>query len=653
MFGSFFIGFVGGVFCTAAGLVVLVFQILLIARWVLSFLRRRHVLQYATWLKRLEYEDELASAIPSPSRCLEEVVPPSQTAEGVNRPPYEVRGFVWIQQQLPVDEKVVEKEKKQKGVSYDEEEDDGFTVVDNESRANAIFARIERSKSVPVEFYSSEKLKMRKKKEEEENKKSADDDDLDAMMKSMDDDHPVNFKSLVPPKTVAVTLNAFKFRIMFSRSLCVLRNNMLFVCTVEDTVNNEEEDEDEEPKWSARILLDDCAVSVLHVRKGKCSRRNIIRVTHPTRPLLGDCTHFYLWCLNGIEVERWYEALYRATHWAACMAAGNDMLEHQFTYFSSVVPIFKNMSESGDPQTGVLAALNALISRVWYGYHDNPTLKKFFVDTLDKVLAGVGRPAAISQLNVGDFSIGPHMPIVHGAKVHTLTETGETAVDCDFTYAGGLRFVIEVVIVVKLPFGDRRLKVHIDVDVAVTSCKGIARIILLPPPASRLWLSFVGQPDLDLRFDTRLHGYTNISVQSLAPSVASYVVDRVKAEIFSMFVYPQSECFALPFLASRKNAFRAAVASAMAEYRQKQYHERMGEISQIESDKKELEEKIEKEAKKAGKIKQNPEQHHIMKQANRSFSELDMDGMTFFNERLKKQAVLKKEKEKMDKKQKR
>ena len=336
----------------------------------------------------------------------------------------------------------------------------------------------------------------------------------------------------------AVTRTTNKRATLAKQLFVVIRGNLLFVFKKEDS---------SEPIDSCNI--EGCEVEFVHVNKGNMDKRNLIRVSHPSRSLIDGSKEFFIWVVSAADIERWYEALYFGSHGTVCA----NRLGPQIELFSGLM---KECAEVGNT-SAALAAVNAFAHRVWYTYHKHPMFKRIFSRLADEKLASVRVPHFVRRLYVTDFDVGPVLPIVTAAKLHSMSDNGEVSVDCQFRYAGGFHMVIRCVLMFNLFFISRHLlQIPLSIDIVCASAKGHARIKFAAPPSPRLWFQFIGEPELNLRIDAHLVALPQFSMLRVLPVLSEVIHEKVRDELYDSFVYPEQICIALPLLSSARKPIK-------------------------------------------------------------------------------------------------
>ena len=333
----------------------------------------------------------------------------------------------------------------------------------------------------------------------------------------------------MPDEVAKVTSRKQKERTMDQRCHLVLKLNSLYVFErANDSV------------CKGAFLLDDCEVTVLHVKRSRCNKRNILCVSHPFRTLLNGSKEVYLWFLTSVEVEKWYEALMFGTHILDSARA----VQTQRNMFQSVVARCREIGQRND----ALAALNAFIHRAWYSYYENPDVLKFLSDKIDVKLAQMKKPSVVSVMRMTRFSIGPNVPYLLSLKLTELGPLGELTMDSEISYAGGLSVEIECIVTIQIPITHKQITVPLAVSARLGNFVGAARIKILPPPATRVWLGLHQEPKYDMTFDTTLKTHTSVSIMSVIPSIGTMVEQLIRKEITEMYVLPNMDSVPLPKL---------------------------------------------------------------------------------------------------------
>eukprot|EP01105_Mastigella_eilhardi_P001679 TRINITY_DN119_c1_g1_i1.p1 TRINITY_DN119_c1_g1~~TRINITY_DN119_c1_g1_i1.p1 ORF type:complete len:664 (+),score=160.72 TRINITY_DN119_c1_g1_i1:22-1992(+) len=315
---------------------------------------------------------------------------------------------------------------------------------------------------------------------------------------------------------------------------CVLKSNMLFQFS-----------SDKSTVCGGVCKLDGCTVTVTRTRHARFHRDNALHLECTSRELLPSSHHCWLSCESGRDLERWFIACTRAAR-LNTGAGEEDLLAvaKQTTHFSQLAAFIGHppgVESASSPAAQWLGAVNAVLHRLYYASHDDPTLVAFLTQRMNKKLSRLKVPSFVGGLRVKQLRLGPSLPLCQACNVVSLSPTGELVVDCEFIYTGG--FVMSIEMNIEIGILHRRLPVA--VTVSLNCLAGRARVIWLAPPALRMWVGFHEEPVLEFSVNTQVFSQFSFDVSSV-PRLAGVIVSKLKAEIVENMVLPNMDDFPIP-----------------------------------------------------------------------------------------------------------
>jgi hypothetical protein len=182
------------------------------------------------------------------------------------------------------------------------------------------------------------------------------------------------------------------------------------------------------------MCLDGATVSVVRLKPAKFHRRNYIRIAHASRELMAGSREVYVWCERGYDLEKWLVGLSRGARISQDAEARE--VQRQLDAFSRIAPACMAIKEKGGQDA--LAALNAVVHRIWWCSHRSEVLLAMARAKLDKKLARLKKPSVVTELHTGSITVGPNLPIATAAQLVAITAGGAVTVDAEVEYAGGL-----------------------------------------------------------------------------------------------------------------------------------------------------------------------------------------------------------------------
>jgi len=263
-------------------------------------------------------------------------------------------------------------------------------------------------------------------------------------------------------------------------------------------------------------------------------------------------------------------------------------------------------------EDGVLG-LNLFLARWSFDAMRNPAFKNKFHQLILKKLGALRRPDFITELNVSGLELGSNFPEIKSVRSASFsTDLILPELLLDVSYSGGLEFKVEATVDLregavwesvdrafngwqgvsksdeddeddfdspedaegvqrrqpnsdKTPSSRRSFatrgakfatrmvesipKIQLGLSVKIVSLEGTLSVWVAPPPASRLWMSFVGSPKLELEanpiFGNRLMNYS-----AYLGRVSSWLEGKIKTSFLNNLVFPMCADLRFPGLLS-------------------------------------------------------------------------------------------------------
>ena len=231
---------------------------------------------------------------------------------------------------------------------------------------------------------------------------------------------------------------------------------------------------------------------------------------------------FYLFSTLSSEKEDFYHALLytRSKPPIPEPLDANDAIKLQSILHST----------SLTPET---KALNGLLSRIFLALYHTDRAKNFVQSKVEKKISRVQKPAFIASLAVQSIDLGDSAPVLSNPRLKSFDISGDMTIACDIRYTGGVKLTISAV--AKLDLGPR-FKTRTADLVLATSLQRLSGHMLFrikPPPSNRIWFTFDGMPEMDIKVEPvvsqRRISYTFI---------LSAIEQRIRAVVAETLVRP-------------------------------------------------------------------------------------------------------------------
>ncbi|KAJ3265908.1 hypothetical protein HDU77_003380 [Chytriomyces hyalinus] len=268
--------------------------------------------------------------------------------------------------------------------------------------------------------------------------------------------------------------------------------------------------------------------------------------------------HTYIYCQSGSEKEDWFFLLRRATtlQYSECTTQ-NNAPQAQQQYRNSMQKLSNSLgidSSSSEPQDPATAWINALLGRMFVGFHANPLIKRYLIDKLSRQRHTHSPPspneqesttstAFLSDIEITDLEIGDSLPIISNPRLVEFSLDGDMVLDLDFVYTGGLRVEAATLASISVTalgaFLTKPFEIPITLAVRINRIKATLRLRMKPfHETSRLWVGL--HPGLDLSVQVE-PGVLN---QLLTLQMINSVVEaRIKRALEEFIVLPQMDDF--------------------------------------------------------------------------------------------------------------
>ncbi|KAI8845867.1 hypothetical protein BJ741DRAFT_586001 [Chytriomyces cf. hyalinus JEL632] len=266
----------------------------------------------------------------------------------------------------------------------------------------------------------------------------------------------------------------------------------------------------------------------------------------------------YIYCQSGSEKEDWFFLLRRATtlQYSECITQ-NNAPQAQQQYRNSMQKLSDSLGidpSSSEPQDPATAWINALLGRMFVGFHANPLIKRYLIDKLSRQRhthapaspneqESTKSTAFLSDIEITDLEIGDSLPIISNPRLVEFSLDGDMVLDLDFVYTGGLRVEAATLASISVTalgaFLTKPFEIPITLAVRINRIKATLRLRMKPfHETSRLWVGL--HPGLDLSVQVE-PGVLN---QLLTLQMINSVVEaRIKRALEEFIVLPQMDDF--------------------------------------------------------------------------------------------------------------
>ncbi|KAJ3234126.1 hypothetical protein HDU78_006019 [Chytriomyces hyalinus] len=268
--------------------------------------------------------------------------------------------------------------------------------------------------------------------------------------------------------------------------------------------------------------------------------------------------HTYIYCQSGSEKEDWFFLLRRAStlQYSECTTQ-NNAPQAQQQYRNSMQKLSNSLgidSSSSEPQDPATAWINALLGRMFVGFHANPLIKRYLIDKFSRQRhthapsspneqESTTSTAFLSDIEITDLEIGDSLPIISNPRLVEFSLDGDMVLDLDFVYTGGLRVEAATLASISVTalgaFLTKPFEIPITLAVRINRIKATLRLRMKPfHETSRLWVGL--HPGLDLSVQVE-PGVLN---QLLTLQMINSVVEaRIKRALEEFIVLPQMDDF--------------------------------------------------------------------------------------------------------------
>ncbi|KAJ3234264.1 hypothetical protein HDU81_001549 [Chytriomyces hyalinus] len=266
----------------------------------------------------------------------------------------------------------------------------------------------------------------------------------------------------------------------------------------------------------------------------------------------------YIYCQSGSEKEDWFFLLRRATtlQYSESLMQ-NNAPQAQQQYRNSMQKLSKSLGmdpSSSEPQDPATAWINALLGRMFVGFHANPLIKRYLIDKLSRKRythapsspneqESTTSTAFLSDIEITDLEIGDSLPIISNPRLVQFSLDGDMVLDLDFVYTGGLRVEAATLASISVTalgaFLTKPFEIPITLAVRINRIKATLRLRMKPfHETSRLWVGL--HPGLELSVQVEPGVLNQLLTHQMINSV---VEKRIKRALEEFIVLPQMDDF--------------------------------------------------------------------------------------------------------------
>ena len=252
---------------------------------------------------------------------------------------------------------------------------------------------------------------------------------------------------------------------------------------------------------------------------------------------------FYLFTTMSSQKEDFYHALLfaRLSHPPVAYALEPaEMIKLQATL------------HSGNLFTPETRALNALVSRVFLALHRTDYFKRHMMTKVEKKISRVQKPAFIAWVCVQSVDLGDACPVLHNLRLREIKIDGDVLLSGDVKYTGGIKLVLTALARIDLGSHFRIRTVDLTLSTSLERLVGHMLFRLKPPPSNRIWFSFDGVPDMDIRVEPIVS-----QKQITYAFILRAIEERIRAVVTETLVSPNWDD--IPFFDTKSQGVRGGI----------------------------------------------------------------------------------------------
>ncbi|GME74829.1 unnamed protein product [Ambrosiozyma monospora] len=195
--------------------------------------------------------------------------------------------------------------------------------------------------------------------------------------------------------------------------------------------------------------------------------------------------------------EDWYFSLIRATsHPYIKTGTKKDLLEASIMakpmHFKTADMI--ELIQTINSTEGQLSTkwFNAFVGRIFLGLYQTEEFKFFIKKKVEMRLNKIKTPGFLDDILITHIDVGHSAPFLTNPKFQSLNTEGETKIELNLLYQGGL----SITLATKLFVFKREM--DITLKIKLLKLHGDVVFLIKPPPSNRLWYSFSKMPEMKL-----------------------------------------------------------------------------------------------------------------------------------------------------------
>lgn len=252
--------------------------------------------------------------------------------------------------------------------------------------------------------------------------------------------------------------------------------------------------------------------------------------------LFGLGRELYIHFTSNLEKEQWLFAFLKAKNQNNFEYQQESERLHLSIrrYFSQLKKYVA--SNIPDDSSGELRVVNLLAGRLFFNIFQSGVIEDAIHASFKRTMELAAPPSFLGAVSITEISIGDHLPLLTGLRMHRMSDGGECSFYVDVSFQGAIRIEVETSIdLSKVPVLSTLSARTIPIVVAVQMLgfSGQAIVSAKAPPSDRLWLCFVKKPDLEIKIQPTV-STTAIRMELLV----SFLEGRIKGAIHDAVVFP-------------------------------------------------------------------------------------------------------------------